>query len=596
MVLGAPAALWWLLLVPLVVLLYMLRARREMRVVPSTVLWERATRDLVARIPVRRLERNLLLLLQVLAISTVALALARPSLALPGLSGDAAVIVIRTTASMQATDVAPSRFAAAQRDALAFIATLGLRQPLALLASGPRPVIVHDFTTDRAALTAALQALRPSDAGGALDEAVALAASLRVDGRPVQVHVFSDRSPAAGRAQWHRVGTGAANMAVTAASVRPGAAGGTRLLVRVETFGASAAPRTLVVTLDGRAVAQRVVRPSPANAQAVVVDLGNASGLVTVQLRGRDALAADDRAVVPVGREALPRVLVVGQPNPVLDAVLRAIPLAGVTRADRIAPGEWGRADLVVLDGLDPLALPPGAYVLVDTLAENLPLQIEGTVRDQTVRTVAATHRITRLADLRGVRVASAIALRLQGGEVLAEGDVPLAWAYEGRGLRAVMLPFGLSQTDLPLHPAFPVLIANAVNWLTGGPEVAPGESPLVAAGARTTGTLLDPTGRAVAVEARDGLFILPPLDRVGVWRLRAEGWERRWIVSTVGANESDLTMETGPAPPAPASVPQPAYVSLVAWLVGAAAVLIAGEWFLWARTVPPDYARRRLK
>jgi hypothetical protein len=594
MILGAPAALWWLLLIPVVVLLYMLRARRENRVVPSTVLWERATRDLVARIPVRRLERNLLLLLQVLAIGVLALALARPSLAVPGLSGDAVVIVMRTTASMQATDVAPSRFAAAQREALALIDTLGARQPAALLAAGRNPVIVQDFTTDRAAVAAAVRALRPSDAGGSLDDAVALASSLRVNGRPAQVHVFGDRRPAAGRAQWHKVGAGGANMALTAVSARPDASGHARLLVRVEAFGVPSPARTLVVMLDGRPVAQRLVRPSPGTAQAAVFDLGDASGLVTAQLQGRDALAADDRAMVPVGREALPRALVVGEPNPILDAILRAVPLAGVARADQIAPGEWGRADLVVLDELDPLTLPPGAYILISTLAENLPLQIEGTVRDQTIRTVAVTHRVTRLADLRGVRVASAIALRLQGGEVLAEGDVPLAWTYEGRGLRVVVLPFALSQTDLPLHPAFPVLMTNAVNWLAGGPQVEPGESPVVAAGARTRATLVDPAGASVAVEPRDGLFILPPLDRLGVWRLRTDGWERRWIVSTVGAEESDLTVGAGPPPQTPAASPGSAYLSLVPWLLGVAAALIAGEWLLWARTVPPDHARRR--
>lgn len=121
MVLGAPAALWWLVLVPLVVLLYMLRARREPRVVSSTLLWERAARDLVARMPVRRFERNLLLLLQVMAISFLALALARPSISLPGLAGNGVVLVVDTSASMQATDVRPSRLAAAQQEARALL-------------------------------------------------------------------------------------------------------------------------------------------------------------------------------------------------------------------------------------------------------------------------------------------------------------------------------------------------------------------------------------------------------------------------------------------------------------------------------------------
>lgn len=592
MILGTPGALWWLLLVPLVILLYMLRARREVRVVPSVLLWERAARDLVARIPVRRLERSLLLLLQILAIAAVALALARPSVALPGLVGDAVVVVLQTTASMQATDESPSRFAAAQREALALIGRLGTRQPAAVIAAGGRPWIARDFTLDHDSIARAVRTLRPSDAGGALDDAVALAASLRVEGRPPRVHLFGDRMPADPRVTWHRVGRGAPNAAITASAARADGSGGTTLLVRVESFGGVSA-RTLAVSVNGRTVARRQVAPAPGSPSVSVFALGAISGVVTAQLEGADALPADDRAVVAVGREALPGVLVVGEIDAPLDAVLQAIPHGRVERADRVVPGEWGRADVVVLSGLEPVSLPPGAYLLIGTLADNLPLQIEGSVQNQVVRATTATHPVTRLADLRGVRIAAALGLRLQGGVALAEGDLPLLWAYEGREVRAVILPFALSQSDLPLHPAFPVLIANALTWLAGGSQVAAGDAPVVPAGPRRTATLIDPAGAATLLQAREGLFVLPPLDRVGVYRLRADEWERRWIVSTVDARESDLSV--APAPPsARRDVPQAAHVSIVQWLLGLAAALAVGEWLLWARTIPPHRGQKR--
>jgi hypothetical protein len=589
MVLGTPGALWWLLLIPLVILLYMLRARREPRIVPSTLLWERATRDLVARMPVRRLERSLLLLLQVLALAALTFALARPSVALPGLAGDAVVVVVRTTASMQATDELPTRLAAAQREALALVGRLGPRQQAAVVSAGRRPMIVQDFTSDRESLAAAIRGLRSTDAAGALDEAVALAASLRLDGRPARVHLFSDRAPADGSVRWHRVGRGAPNVAITSAAARADAAGAASLLVRIEAFGGPVPPSPLVVTLDGRPIARREVRPSPGFPAVAVFDLGRASGIVTVRLERSDALAADDRAVVAVGQEALPRVLVAGPPNPVLDAVLSAIPLGGLSRAERIAPAEWGRADLVVLDSLRPIHLPPGAYLLIGTLGENLPLEIEGSAVDQVVRSVAFTHPLTRLADLRGVRVSAAFSLRVRGGVSVAEGDVPLLWAYEGQGLRTVIVPFALQESDLSLHPAFPVLVANAIGWLAGHASVTAGDAPVLPAGPARTGTLIDPTGATRRLDAREGLFALPALDRVGLWRLRTDGWERQWVVSTVDASESNLGVADAPAATAADEAPRMAFLSLVPWLLGLAAVLIAGEWLLWTRTVPPD-------
>ncbi|MDR7421334.1 MAG: VWA domain-containing protein [Armatimonadota bacterium] len=592
MLLGAPAALWWLLLVPLIVLLYMLRARRQVQLVPSTLLWERATRDLVARLPVRRLERSLLLLLQVIAVALVALALARPSLALPGLSGDAVVLVVQAGASMQATDEAPSRLAAAQAAAREVLGRLGARQPAAVVVAGRRPVLAHDFSTDRRALAAAITGLRASDARSATDAAVALARDLRADGRPARVHLFGDRPPAVPDVVWHRVGRGAPNAAITRVALRA-VPGGGRLLVRVEAFGREGPPRRLVVSAGGRTIAAREVRPAPGAPVAAVFELPPTEGALVVRLEGRDALAADDRAVLLAGREGLPRVLVVGEPNPPLDAVLAAVPTGGVVRTDRLVPAEWARADLIVLDGLQPLVLPPGAYLLIGTLGENLPAAVEGTARDQVIRSAAATHPVTRLADLRGVRVASGFILRPRAGTVLAEGDVPLAWAYEGQGLRVVALPFLLEQSDLALHPAFPVMVANAVSWLAGPSAIAAGEGPVVAAGAAREATLLDPSGATVRVAAREGLFTLPPLDRVGVWTLRAGAWQRRWVVSTAEAGESDLTVPDPPSAPADAAAP-PAHVPLAPWLLAAAAVLVVGEWLLWSRTVPPPAVRRR--
>lgn len=596
MSLGAPGALWWLAAIPLVIILYMLRARREPRVVPSVLLWERATRDLVARLPMRRLERSVLLLLQILAIALIALALARPLLALRGLVGDAVVFVIDTSASMQATDVAPSRLAAAQQQAIDLLGRLGPRQPVALVAAGLRPRLIAEFSTDRRALAAAVRALTASDAASALEEAVALAAGQRVDGRPAAVHVFADQPPQHSAARWHRIGSGAPNVAITAARTRRDARGHTLLMVRVEAFGAPAS-RAVMVRLEGLEVARQEIAVSPGRAQTMLFDLGTRSGVADIRLSGQDALPADDRAAAPVGQVGLPRVLVIGEPNPVLDAVLGAVPTAGVTRSGGSSPARWGRAQLVVLDRVNVQMLPPGAYLLIGTLAANLPIQIEGSAPDQTVRTVTPTHPVMRLVDLRGVRVAGALALRTQAGSVLAEGDVPLVWAYEGRGLRIVMLPFDLMQSDLPVHPAFPVLIANTIAWLAGSPEASLGDAPVVAAGEWGRATVIDPAGRESSVEARDGVFVMPAFERIGVYTLRTgspgaasqrdAGWERRWVVPTADPGESSLAVPAAEVPRRAGAPVQTAQFRLTPWLLGLAALLLAGEWWLWTRTLP---------
>ncbi|HEV2357214.1 MAG TPA: BatA domain-containing protein, partial [bacterium] len=79
MTFGVPAALWALAAVPALIALYLLRVRRREHVVSSILLWVRSAPSPSAFRPSRRIERSLLLLLQILAAAGLAAALAQPS-------------------------------------------------------------------------------------------------------------------------------------------------------------------------------------------------------------------------------------------------------------------------------------------------------------------------------------------------------------------------------------------------------------------------------------------------------------------------------------------------------------------------------------
>src|SRR2546423_9336347 len=114
----APLALAGLAFVPLVLAFYLLKLRRDERPVASTLLWQRLVADVEANAPWQRLRRSLLLLLQLLLVVVLALLAARPFVERPaGLARDI-VLIVDTSASMAATDVAPDRLAAARAAAL----------------------------------------------------------------------------------------------------------------------------------------------------------------------------------------------------------------------------------------------------------------------------------------------------------------------------------------------------------------------------------------------------------------------------------------------------------------------------------------------
>src|SRR5260221_9307067 len=112
---------WWawgaFALIPPVVIvaLYFLKLRREPLEVPSTFLWTRSIEDLRVNSLWQRMRQSLLLFLQLLLLAIVALALLRPYWEGGKLEQDRYIFLVDNSASMNATDVAPSRLDEAKR-------------------------------------------------------------------------------------------------------------------------------------------------------------------------------------------------------------------------------------------------------------------------------------------------------------------------------------------------------------------------------------------------------------------------------------------------------------------------------------------------
>src|SRR6266567_327944 len=103
-----PAALAFAFIIPLILLLYFMRPKRQERTIGSTFLWQQALQNLQASQPWQRLRLPPLLLLQLLAACVRVLVLARPAIFSGSALGGNTIVILQASASMQATDVLPS--------------------------------------------------------------------------------------------------------------------------------------------------------------------------------------------------------------------------------------------------------------------------------------------------------------------------------------------------------------------------------------------------------------------------------------------------------------------------------------------------------
>ena len=179
----APLLLLGLLLVPVLVGLYAWAQRRRSRyAVRFTNL------DLLANIAPRRpaWRRHVPPVFYLAAVAALVLGLARPTMVVAVPREDATVVLaMDVSGSMMATDVAPSRLAAAREAARSFIDQLPEGVRVGIVAFASRPVTLVQPTTDRAQLDAALDGLRALDGtamGDALMQVLDLAEVIQAGG------------------------------------------------------------------------------------------------------------------------------------------------------------------------------------------------------------------------------------------------------------------------------------------------------------------------------------------------------------------------------------------------------------------------------
>ena len=183
--------------IPSLVILYFLKLRRRSVEISTTLLWRKAIQDLQANAPFQKLRRNILLLLQLLALAAALFAIAQPERTVEQTSSSRHVIMIDRSASMAATDGSgngsgdasdPSmtRLDAAKQAAIDVIDALdegdlfaGDAHEAMVIAFDTTAEVVERFTPDKARLRRAVESIQQTDIPGSIQEAFQLAQAHR---------------------------------------------------------------------------------------------------------------------------------------------------------------------------------------------------------------------------------------------------------------------------------------------------------------------------------------------------------------------------------------------------------------------------------
>jgi Ca-activated chloride channel family protein len=200
---SSPYSLLWLLAIPVLAAVYLLRERRRNQ---FAARWGRPALlpNLVDRAPGRR--RHLPVAVLLVALAALIVGVARPHATVSEPREEATVLLaIDTSRSMGATDVYPSRLAAAQNAANRFVDLVPKRFRVGVVSFSSRAQIGVAPTEDRTLVREAIASLRPGE-GTAIGDAVLLSARLGLRERasdgtipPTTVLLISDGARDGGR-------------------------------------------------------------------------------------------------------------------------------------------------------------------------------------------------------------------------------------------------------------------------------------------------------------------------------------------------------------------------------------------------------------
>jgi len=600
----SPWMLLGLLSVPAIVVLYLLRLKRQPLRISSVTLWQRLIEDQQANAPFQKLRRNLLLFVQLLLALLLVAAATRPYRLVPGMTGKTTIVVLDISASMQATDVRPNRFEAARGVIRRIIDRLSAGDRLALVVAGNRARTACPLTGDKQALRAALAAVHCGDTSGNLKEGAAVAGALAA-GRPATVLFVTDAASVrveqvplgALEPRLIRVGRRARNLGLTALAARtnPDPRKPPLLYCRLFNAGNTARTTTLEFYAGKRLLdAREVTVPARRDKALIIGDLPVRSGLLRAHLREKDDLAVDNDAYVYLGSGRALNVLLVSSGNLFLEQALTVDPQVS---AARVAPGDFDPAltfDVAVLDNCAPPDLPPGNYLFIGKPAgPRSPLLPGASVKAPEITSVLAEHPVNQYVDWPHVQVARAHPGRLRPGSMaLVETPAGMLVAAAERGARrSLALAFTLTDSDFPLRADFPVFIANALRWLTRGAPAATAVRVVPTGSVLTLGgktTFTSPEGRTRPLSSPDGSPAFCPV-RVGVYVTHTDGG----ATSTVAANlldpqETDLkpgdSLRFAHREVKQRLAPSLAKSELTWWFIIAALVVMMGEWWLYHR------------
>ncbi|MBN1980044.1 MAG: BatA and WFA domain-containing protein [Chitinivibrionales bacterium] len=501
-----PSMLFFLGLIPVVVLIHSLMPKPKRALVSTLFLWQRVSPAATRGRRIRTLVTNTSLLLQIIIITLGAFALAQPVFhrLTTAIESDI-IIIVDISASMKTTlrqgnrqTKTQNRFDRCREEVRHLIASRTSGKTVTLIAAGATPAVVAQASDSPVKLLDAIDSLQPIDAPADLKKSVltaleygaangshpeASSAGSRIflvtDGAGVDFIALQQLCPAL---QPIIVSGGGKNVGITRFSLRekPESAGGAEILLTVGNFSKERDTVRVSVTFNAETIATDTLLLQSGMMIDRIVSYPRSvpePGVARAILNTSDDFSVDDTAYALFsnnqGTAQKLSVLLVSPGNFFLEKVLQSFPFVVVDTV-RAIPSDaavWQQQvldhDVTIVDRVQFPHVDKGTFVCIDAYSQTLPFEKIGSVDFPAVSSWQENSTI--LADMNPAdfvieKASMTITKNRMVQTLIAADTIGLLYYYADSVKRCFFVAFDFLRSDIPLRPMFPILMHRVLS------------------------------------------------------------------------------------------------------------------------------------
>ncbi|HBM79403.1 MAG TPA: hypothetical protein DD426_00965 [Clostridiaceae bacterium] len=461
---SSPFSFIFLISIPAIILMYILRQKFEEREVSSIYLWEQVLKDTEANTPWQKLKKNLLLFLQILCAVLIVLCLAGPRIFYRG-SGKNLIVVIDTTGSMDTKYGETTRLGAAIKKAEGDIKKGGGK--FTLISCGANPEIIIN-SADKNEAISKLKKIKPTNSRGEIKDALSLVKALESRDNESSAIFYTDEeadlSDINGEISYFGGESNNVSLDYISFSIQDNSL---KVMVRVTNRTREDLHRDISLYADGRLVDVREIEISANSSKTIYFDGASKDALsLMAEITEKDDLMEDNTIYEVVNGYEKKKALLLTNGNIFIEKAISLfsnIDLYKTSDEDDVT----GKYDLYIFDGAVPKEMPKeGSIVFINPPDGNGIINIKGSSKGG--RAYIEKNVVTRYIEDASFNILSMKLMDVPywGNSLIKVDDSTAAVAGEYKGRKICALSFDLHNSDFPLSTEYPIFMYNIISYL----------------------------------------------------------------------------------------------------------------------------------